>query len=162
MPPVVFFPSFLVILYIAPSATAPNAEVLSRNIVPRMQGRELPPSFLSNDWQHATSQPWQLSACLRVKSVQCDAYLADLTGEGKPNVVLIPQSLGVASVFGQNSAGEWQLFGTFNIGPDCATIRDALSRGSYHLLAPRLHDLEINGERLQVEATETHVATCHP
>jgi hypothetical protein len=144
-----------------PIVTALNAESLSRNIVPRMPGRELPSSFIVNDWQRATSQQWQLPVCLKVTSVQCDAYLADLTGEGKPNVVLIPQSGGVASVFGQNSAGQWQLLGKFNIGPDCASIRDALSRGSYRLLEPRLHDLQINGERLQVETTMAHVATCH-
>lgn len=146
----------------SPLATAPNAEALSRNIVSRMQGRELPPSFIANDWRSTTGQQWQLPPCLRVTTVQCDAYLADLTGQGKPNVVLIPQSRGVAFVFGQDSASTWQLLGRFNMGPDCAGIRDALTRGNFHLLEPRLHDLEINGERLQVEATTARVATCHP
>jgi Domain of unknown function (DUF4153) len=142
------------------NTTPPDAAVLSRNIVFRTQGQELPASFLTNDWQHATPQRWLLPACLYLGTMQCDAYIVELTDEHQPNVLLIPQSGNVASVFGQNPGGQWQLLGTFMIAPDCAGVREALSRGSYRLLQPSLHDLEINGQRIQAEATVAHGVGC--
>jgi len=137
-----------------------NAETLARNIVVHAQGQALPSSFLQRDWPHSTNQPWLIPACLKVPSAQCDAYLLDLTAEDKPNVLLLPKAGGVVSVFGQNAAGEWQLLGRLNIGPDCTSVRDALSQGNYRLAEPRLRDIEIGGTRLQVEAIAEGVATC--
>lgn len=145
----------------AAPATIPNAEALSRNLVSRTQGQAVPASFLATDWQHATIQQWLLPACLKVTSAQCDAYLADLTGDRTLNVVLIPAGNSVATVFGQNPAGQWELLGRFNVGPECAGIRDALSQASFRLLEPRLRDLEINGRRVHVESAVPQTAWCH-
>jgi len=52
------------------------------------------------------------------------------------------------------------LLGRLNIGPDCTSVRDALSQGNYRLVEPRLRDIEIGGTRLQVDAIAEGVATC--
>ncbi|MGH8780026.1 DUF4153 domain-containing protein [Paraburkholderia sp.] len=140
--------------------TAPDADTLSRNIVSRMPGQALPASFLATNWPQ--KELWLLPACLKVTASQCDAYLADLTGTGKPNVLLIPVRSAFGTVFGQNPAGEWQVLGEFNIAPDCGSVRDALSSGNYHLTVPSLRNLEIGGQRIPVTETDRQPGICKP
>lgn len=140
-------------------AVRPDAATLALNISSRTPGQSVPASFLSKDWKRVT-QNWALPACLNLDSVKCDAYLVDLTGDHKPNVVLFPNSGSVGFVFDQASDGDWQLAGKFSIAPDCAAVRDALAKGTFQLVEPRLRDIQVNGQRVEVEATSTRHAVC--
>jgi hypothetical protein len=140
-------------------AARPDAATLSLNIVSRTPGQPVPASFLAEDWKRVT-QKWMLPACLNFGSVKCDAYLVDLTGDHKSNVVLFPNSGSIGFVFDQTSDGDWQLVGKFSIAPDCAAGRDALAKGTFQLVEPRLRDIEVNGQRIEVEATPTRGAVC--
>ncbi|WP_217478007.1 DUF4153 domain-containing protein [Paraburkholderia humisilvae] len=140
-------------------AARPDAATLTLNIVSRTPGQPVPASFLSKDWKRA-AQKWMLPGCLNFGSVTCDAYLVDLTGDHKSNVVLFPNGGNIGFVFDQPSDGDWQLVGTFSIAPDCAAIRDALAKGTFQLVEPRLRDIQVNGERVEVEATPAHGEAC--
>ena len=137
----------------------PDAAMLALNIVSRTPGQPVPASFLSTDWKRVT-QNWMLPACLNVASVKCDAYLVDLTGDHKSNVVLFPNSGSIGFVFDQAADGEWQLVGKFSIAPNCAALRDALAKGTFQLVEPRLRDIQVNGERIEVETTPARDAAC--
>jgi hypothetical protein len=141
------------------SAARPTAATLARNIVSRTPGQSVPASFLSKDWKQAT-QNWMLPGCLNFGAVKCDAYLVDLTGDHKPNVVLFPNSGSIGFVFDQASNGDWQLVGKFTIAPNCAAVRDALTKGTFQLVEPRLRDIQVNGQRVEVEATPVRGAVC--
>jgi hypothetical protein len=141
------------------SATRPDAATLARNIVSLTPGQSVPASFLSMDWKRA-AQNWMLPSCLNSGEVKCDAYLVDLTGAHKPNVVLFPNSGSVGFVFDQTSNGDWQLVGKFSIAPDCAAIRDALAKGTFQLVEPRLRDIQVDGQRVEVEAMPVPRAGC--
>jgi hypothetical protein len=141
------------------NTSRPDAATLARNIVSRTPGQSVPASFLSKDWEQVT-QNWMLPSCLNVDSEKCDAYLVDLTGDHKPNVVLLPDSGSTGFVFDQASEGDWQLVGTFSIAPDCVAVRDALTKKTFQLVEPRLRDIQVNGQRIEVEATQTHRVAC--
>ncbi|MDR5826070.1 DUF4153 domain-containing protein [Caballeronia sp. LZ043] len=140
-------------------ASRPDAATLANNIVSRTPGVRVPDSFLSTDWKRA-AQRSVLPACLNFGSVNCDAYLVDLTGDRKVDVVLFPNSGSIGFVFHQAGDDAWQLAGKFSIAPNCAAIRDALSKGTFRLVEPRLRDIEVNGQRVEIEATPTHEFAC--
>jgi hypothetical protein len=141
------------------NADRPDAATLAANIVSRTPGQSVPASFLSMDWKRAT-QSWMLPVCLNSGSVKCDAYLVDLTGAHKLNVVLFPNSGSVGFVFDQASSGNWQLVGKFSIAPDCAAVRDALAKGTFQLVEPRVRDIQVNGQRVEVEAMPARSVVC--
>jgi hypothetical protein len=114
---------------------------------------------LSKDWKQA-GQNWLLPGCLNSGAVKCDAYLVDLSGNQQLNVVLFPNSGSVGFVFDQTSNGDWQLAGKFSIAPDCAAVLDALTKGTFQLVEPRLRDIQVNGQRIEVEATPLRGAVC--
>ena len=140
-------------------AARPNASTLALNIVSRTPGQPVPASFLSTDWKRVT-QNWMLPGCLNVAGAKCDAYLADLTGDHKANVVLFPNGGSIGFVFDQASDGVWQLVGKFSIAPNCTALRDALAKGTFQLVEPRLRDIEVNGKRIEMETTLARSATC--
>jgi hypothetical protein len=137
----------------------PNAATLALNIVSRTPGQPVPASFLSKDWKRV-AQKWVLPDCLSLDSMKCDAYLVDLIGDHKSDVVLFPNSGSIGFVFDQANDGDWQLVGKFSIAPDCAAVRDALAKGTFQTVEPRLRDIQVNGKRIEVEATPARGAVC--
>jgi hypothetical protein len=129
----------------------PDAATLAANIVSRTPGQSVPASFLAMDWTRST-KIWALPACLNFGSIKCDAYLADLTGSGKANVVLFPSNANVGFVFDEASPGDWQLVGKFSIAPNCLGVREALAKGTFQLVEPRIKDIQVNGQRVEAEA----------
>jgi hypothetical protein len=137
----------------------PDAATLALNIVSRTPGQPVPASFLAQDWKQV-KQNWLLPACLNVGSVKCDAYLVDLTGDRKSNVVLFPNGGSIGFVFDQASSADWQLAGKVSIAPDCAAVRDALAKGTFQLVEPRLRDIQVFGRRVEVQPTSTRSEAC--
>jgi hypothetical protein len=142
-----------------PNVARPDAATLAATIVSRTPGQPVPASFLSMDWKHV-AQNWLLPICLNSASIKCDAYLVDLTGTHKLNVVLFPNSGSLGFVFDQASGGDWQLVGKFSIAPDCAAARDALAKGTYQLVEPRIRDIQVNGQRIEVEPMPARNFAC--
>lgn len=141
------------------NAGRPDAATLAANIVSRTPGQPVPASFLSMDWNHAPQRS-MLPICLNSGAVKCDAYLVDLSGAHKLNVVLFPNSGTVGFVFDQAGNGDWQLVGKFSIAPDCTAVRDALTKGTFQLVEPRLRDIQVNGQRVEIEAMPARSVAC--
>jgi hypothetical protein len=137
----------------------PDAATIARNIVSRTPGQPVPASFLAMDWKQV-AQSWILPGCLNSGAVKCDAYVVDLNGEHRNNVVLFPNSGAFGFVFDLAGTGEWQLVGRFSIAPDCAAARDALAKGTFQLVEPRVRDIQINGQRIEIEPQRTRSFSC--
>jgi hypothetical protein len=74
-------------------------------------GATLPEGFVQQDW-NAFQPRWKLPNCL-VSDIQCDAILADLDGDGQPEILLFNLPVGVAAAFKKGLAdGTWTYWGT--------------------------------------------------
>ena len=114
-------------------------------------GASLPPGLASTDWQRAADRPWLLP-CMRYHGAECDAFVIDLDGDTRPEVILIARELDGNAVLRQSAAGSWEFAG--RIGHDilCPATVQAMREGKMHAVAPPLADLEVDGQRVQMLA----------
>jgi len=94
-----------------------------------------------------------------VKGKSCDAYLLDLSGDGKPEVIVVPTERDFVPIFGENAQHEWRRVGSlpWSVG-GCKSLRQKLTAGNLRALPPVLNDLEVSGVRLRVSAVDDDVS----
>jgi hypothetical protein len=121
----------------------------------------LPDSFVRSDWK-ASSQDLLLPACLRQAGKTCDAYLLDLSGDGKPELIIVGTTREVgAAVLGENDQGQWKrLAGLPYFLAGCASVRQNLIAGNFRSVAPALQDLEVSGLRISVNSVSAGTEPC--
>jgi hypothetical protein len=126
---------------------------LGANIHVWPKGARLPDSFIHENWLNVAS-PAGLPECLRKADKACDAALLDLTGDGKPEVLLIGSlPFSGSAVLGENALGHWELLGTMPMElAGCASLPDAIRSGDVHAAQPLIHDLEIGGLHVRLDA----------
>ena len=117
-------------------------------------GQALPASFLAQDWA-ASRQVWRLPACL-TRAAQCEAILADLYDDGKPEILLFGVPPGVAVAFKAADDGSWSILGAIT-NAQCPGARDALHAGQARVVAAQLKEIEVGNVRLRVETSCTDV-----
>jgi hypothetical protein len=115
--------------------------------VARPHGQPLPPAFLETDWN--SFQPHYLLPTCLTTLTKCDAVLADLDGDGRDEIILLPAPSGQASVFRLSDDHSWSYLGTL-AESNCPGMRDALLSGAFEVAQPIFKDLEISGHRLQL------------
>ncbi len=121
----------------------------------------LPESLLQEPW-HKNQRQWELPRCLLRKAQACDAYLLDFSGDGKPELLLVGVERATgAALMREDDSGRWIVAG--HMPPDlagCAVLREQLKAGGFRLVAPRLRDLEVAGQRIAVQETNQPAMTC--
>ncbi|MFL6675447.1 MAG: DUF4153 domain-containing protein [Massilia sp.] len=124
-------------------------------------GAHLPDSFMRNNWNALAHQPL-LPECLRQAGKTCDAYQLDLTGDGKPEVVVIGSTRGIgAAVLGENAQGQWHRVGGLpSFLGGCESVRKNLVAGNFRAVAPQVHDLEVAGLRIPVNVPVAGTEAC--
>jgi hypothetical protein len=111
----------------------------------------LPESFLRQDWSKE-KRPWEMPACLQLRGKSCEAYLIDVTADGKPEILLfavgeIRRSL----VMAEDATGKWSLIGRLPESlVSCEFLRQRLAAGDYRMLPPRVSDLNVGGMRIEI------------
>jgi hypothetical protein len=113
-------------------------------------GGTLPDSFLRQDWS-ALQLPWLVPQCLAA-SAKCEAIVADLDGDGRPEILLFGVPGGPAAAFKANDAENWEFVGTI-ANAACPGVRDALRAGHFEIAQPAFKEVEANGQRLRIENT---------
>jgi len=90
-----------------------------------------------------------LPQCL-VASVKCDAILADIDGDGRPEILLFGEPTGTAAAFKASAAENWEFVGYVG-NAFCSGVRDALRAGQFEIVPPVFKEIEADGRRLHIE-----------
>jgi hypothetical protein len=112
----------------------------------------LPDSFVQQEWDTTgRTLPYYVPPCLTGNS-KCEGILADLDGDGTPEILLFGVPDGSAAAFKLAGDGRWLPIGSV-ANANCPGVRDALRAGKFEAAAPLLKDIEVNGRRLRVNVT---------
>ncbi|HEY2011096.1 MAG TPA: hypothetical protein VGH23_19050 [Rhizomicrobium sp.] len=116
------------------------------------QGAKLPESFVHMDWN---GRLWARPRC--PASGTCDAILADLDGDGRPEILIAAGPAFMLQVFHQEADGAWKQAGNIFLPPRCDSVMEALRQGHFQAVPPASHwnDIELNGMRLHLRETDT-------
>ena len=117
-------------------------------------GAKLPPSFTAQDWEHDTNAPYQ--ACFtNVVPNQCIAVLADVDGDGSPEVLVTQDSDQSADldIYKQGPDGRWWDMGQLNV--TCPDAVAALKAGQLKLEPKKGFDVELAGQRQQLTLSQS-------
>jgi hypothetical protein len=128
-----------------PSSLEQNVDVWPR-------GQRLPASFLHTN-ASAFTQPFNAPECLRDRGKRCDAFLLDVTGDGKPEVILLGKTAtGGSAVMAETAPGQWRRIATvpFQL-TRCESARSAMMAGQLTATAPAIFDLAIGGRRVRLD-----------
>jgi hypothetical protein len=113
-------------------------------------GATLPEQFLQQDWAAIQRVHFQLPRCLVVQE-KCDAAMADLDGDGQPEILLfdhlVPSNSGAFKATPDN---KWEFVGTFTRTACPPRLRDALKAGRLAVVEPSLKDIEVGGVRMRL------------
>ena len=126
------------------------------------QDKQLPESFLTQDWRKETN-PWRLPDCFRNRATVCDVYAIQSDTEPKTSLLVVGQDRdrAQAALFAQGPDTRWRLAAV--LPPDfakCAVFRDKLRSGEFALVPPNLKDLEIAGRRIRFLPVDDPGANC--
>lgn len=113
----------------------------------RPAGARLPQSFMAKDWRTAGDAAQPLARCQGTPGLRCDAVLADLDGDGTPEITLFEGS--DAQVFSERS-GAWEVAGTIHVPFNCPAVEDALREGAFETALSPWRDLVVAGLKIPV------------
>jgi len=114
-------------------------------------GTALPVGFASVDFTQVQHQ-YRLPLCLRRQGTVCDAFVLDLGGDARPEVVLVGAANHGNAVLRQGDKGDWQFAGSLPAAlAGCTQLLDAMRAGALRAAPPALADLEVGGQRIAVE-----------
>ncbi|MFC5459585.1 DUF4153 domain-containing protein [Massilia niabensis] len=125
---------------------------LASNLRPQPDGTRLPDSFMRTNWKEAL-QGISSPACLDEAGERCDTYLLDLSGDGKPEVLVIDKDTGTSLVAQENADGRWRAAATLRLpGANCEGTEAMWKSGiAPRVIAPQFADIELAGRRFQPE-----------
>ena len=140
-----------------PKVISPQEIAQDISVYPK--GKELPASFLNQDWSTTYNVgDEEVHSCLVARAAsyrRCDAVLRDFDGHGVDDILLIyginakgGQQWWRAELFRQNGK-DWEPVATMG-GSGCENDRVALLAGKFETVAPVQRDLEIDGHRIRM------------
>jgi hypothetical protein len=122
------------------------------------KGARLPASFVAPS---ISIDGAVVPACLREAGQPCDAVLLDLTGDGKPEIVLLSATAGPSAVMAEDDKGQWQAIAWLPYETSgCSTLRDALVAGKVRAVPSAMNDIEIGGQRLPLRGRLVKAPEC--
>jgi hypothetical protein len=117
----------------------------------------LPAGLLARDWSDVAGAP----PCLTSAAMTCDAFFADLDGDGRDEILLAygSDARWWAAVMKQGEGGGWYIAGTLG-APPCPGSLTALRNGQFSIARPagNWRDLVLDGMRLSVARPQTQAA----
>jgi len=138
-----------------------GVDKLAANLHVWPAGTTLPDSFIGFDWQQVKEQ-YSLPLCLRQQGAICDAFMIDLGGDARPEVLLVGATNHGNAVLRQGEGDAWELAGNLPPGlTACTPLLEAMRKGELRALAPALADIEVAGQRIAI-ATDDRPPTCGP
>lgn len=137
---------------------------LAANLRVRPDGTRLPKGFLETDWSAIPSNPHYDARCLSEAGRACNAYLLDLDGDGKPEVLAVDAASGDAIVAQEDAEGRWRIAASAGLhGVRCEETRAILQdAGVPRAVTPRWADIELGGRRFRPELVPDGQVRCRP
>ena len=118
-------------------------------------GTALPAGFVGFDWKKIKEQ-YRLPLCLRRQGTICDAFVIDLGGDARPEVVLVGATNHGNAVLRQGDGDAWEFAGTVPaMLTGCTPLLDAMRAGKMRAIAPTVSDLEVAGQRIVIGTSYT-------
>jgi hypothetical protein len=139
-------------------ATSPVA--VANNLTAWPAGAQLPASFLAQKWEAIPDG--QKPDCLTRLEGKCDAFIVDMNGDGRPEVLLVAlPGGGAGTLFGEDDHGNWAVLGHLSYRfAGCRQLDEKLRSGAYTVAAPRLKELDIGGQRIGITPVVPDEAPC--
>jgi hypothetical protein len=131
-----------------------NANDLALNIFVTSD-RELPPSFLSQDWASLDNRN-NLPRCMWSPAARCEAFVFDVNNDGAGELVLVPEDQNEYSSLFEYRGSRWERMGTLPRRLSCPDMRPLLRAGNWKLMPSLRSDIEIGGVRMSVDSWETY------
>ncbi|UGQ49246.1 DUF4153 domain-containing protein [Massilia endophytica] len=105
----------------------------------------LPASFVAQKWDQLPFG--QQPGCVRNPGQKCDAWLLDVDGDEKPEVLLFRPFYPTGTLYAQGKDGRWTQ--TAEVGPDrCGTsLHDMLKAGKFSVVTTQVKALELGGRQ---------------
>lgn len=143
-----------------PQVVSPKAIAANLKVWPA--GTRLPESFLATSWKEESQN--YTPACLVKAAETCDVFLLDMSGDGKPEVVIVEPLIGTSVVAQETAAGRWEIIAQGQLpGSQCDKAqREAMQSGRLRAVAPALADLELGGHHFQFRSTTGDKMGCAP
>jgi hypothetical protein len=143
-----------------PRAVVPAAD-LARNVIVYPNARSLPGSFVAQDWSHT---PGEVAPCLTTPNVRCDAFFADLMGDGNEEVLLATGDAFNLYITVYREGVDKRWLAVANLIGYCKGMLAALRAGGMQVVPqePVWHDLVIKGARLHPNLPQSGSETCPP
>jgi len=126
-----------------PAAMAANLHALPA-------GTRLPDSFLRTDWKFMTQDVYT-PRCLLTAKARCTAYLLDVNGDGKAEVLVMDDDGPWSMVAQEGEDGQWRALATMT-AVHCAGSGNGQASALPRTVAPALPDIELAGTRFQLTA----------
>ncbi|MGH8853026.1 MAG: DUF4153 domain-containing protein, partial [Telluria sp.] len=135
--------------------------VLAVNLRPMPVGTRLPASFMAMDWSAAPAAG--IPGCLLRRGVACDAYVLDLGGDARPEVLLLGEKAWETAVAAEDTCGKWRIVGNVPILlASCARFKAAMREGKLRVLPAAWNDLEVDGHRFPISEPRPPLPDCAP
>ena len=136
---------------LAPQTPEPKPNIAG-NLTVYPKGRSLPPDFVNQDFRSIMSAP----TCLQTRGVLCEAYLIDLNGDGREEIVVAYRvDKFAATVFQRSADGSWVSVG--DMSNYCAGVVEQFRSGAAKPVAPVWNDLAAGGQRLTLSPATQQV-----
>ena len=132
-----------------PDVDDPSVDVAA-NLRVWPTGARLPAGFAGTAWR-THREKHRLPRCLRQRDKLCDAFMIDLDGDTRPEVIVVDIADGTNAVLRQMREG-WEFAGTSLSLVTCRPMAQAMREGKMRALAPRIADLEIAGQRVELRS----------
>lgn len=130
-----------------PDVDDPSVDVAA-NLRVWPSGARLPAGFAGAAWRNHQEMQ-RLPRCLRQRGKSCDAFMIDLDADTRPEVIVVDSADGTNAILRQGRAG-WEFAGSSLSLVTCRPLVQAMREGKMRALAPRIADLEIAGQRVEI------------
>ena len=122
---------------------------VEENVTAWPASAKLPASFVAQKWEAVADD--RKPNCLNSKKGRCDGFMIDITGDGADEVLLIDMNSGDNALMSQSPDGSWGSIGSINYAyARCQPLLDKLKSGDFSVVAPRVRELDVGGQRVPV------------
>lgn len=133
---------------------------VAENLTVWPAGAQVPAGFLAQKWDDTRDD--QKPSCLSTREGKCDAFVFDADGDGKPEVLLLEKKNAFgARLYAEDGDGKWSVAATLDYrDAACKPLVEKLRKGEFTLAAPRFKELEIDGQRVPLNAERPPRENC--